>query len=315
VSDELEFLAARLGPVHARRRLGIERDHEAKSFGPGLNFLLFENWTSSAPLIRTVLRATGLYGRGKSNAAKMRICHHGVTSSRIPAAFDGFTVLHLSDLHVDISEAAIANLMRMVRDLPYDVCVLTGDYRGLTYGPIEAAMKGMARLRVELREPIYAVLGNHDTMRMVPQLEAMGIHVLLNESKTVERHGERIHLAGIDDAHFFRVDNIEKARQSIPAGEFSILLSHTPEVYKQAAHAGFDLMLSGHTHGGQICLPGGIPITLGSILPRRFGSGSWKYHGMTGYTSVGAGSSVLAVRFNCPAELTLHHLRSKAADQ
>jgi hypothetical protein len=60
-------------------------------------------------------------------------------------------------------------------------------------------------------------------------------------------------------------------------------------------------------HGGQICLPGGIPITLDSVLPRSMGSGAWKYHGMIGYTSVGAGSSVVPVRFNCPPEITLHH--------
>jgi predicted MPP superfamily phosphohydrolase len=59
---------------------------------------------------------------------------------------------------------------------------------------------------------------------------------------------------------------------------------------------GFDLLLSGHTHGGQICLPGSIPITLSSVLPRRFGSGAWKYHDMIGYTSVGVGSSIVAVR-------------------
>src|SRR6267378_2094238 len=68
--------------------------------------------------------------------------------------------------------------------------------------------------------------------------------------------------AGIDDAHFYRVDNIEKAALPIPDGAFSIILSHTPEVYRQAAHANFNLMLSGHTHGGQICLPGSIPIKL-----------------------------------------------------
>jgi len=315
VIDEFEFLAQRLGRVHARQRLGIERDHEAQVFGQGLNFFHFENWTSSPLLIGSVLKATGLYRRGNRNAARVRICHHDVASSLIPASFDGFTLLHLSDLHVDMSEAAIANLMPMLRDLPYDLCVLTGDYRGLTYGPIAAAMKGMARLRIELREPIFAVLGNHDSIRMVPELETMGIPVMLNEHKTIERDGQRIHIAGIDDAHFFRVDNIEKAAEGIPADEFSILLSHTPEIYKQAAHADFKLLLAGHTHGGQVCLPGGIPITLDSHLPRRFGSGSWKYREMTGYTSVGAGSSILPVRFNCPAEITLHHLRCKRSDQ
>ena len=67
-------------------------------------------------------------------------------------------------------------------------------------------------------------------------------------------------------------------------------------------------MLAGHTHGGQICLPGSIPITLDSVLPRRMGSGSWTYHDMVGYTSVGAGSVVVPVRLNCLPEITLHHL-------
>jgi predicted MPP superfamily phosphohydrolase len=105
------------------------------------------------------------------------------------------------------------------------------------------------------------------------------------------------------------VDNIEKAASGMPHDEFSILVSHTPEIYRQAAHADFDLLLSGHTHGGQICLPGGIPITLDSTLPREFGSGPWKYHGMIGYTSAGAGTSIVPARFNCPPEITLHHLR------
>jgi uncharacterized protein len=102
---------------------------------------------------------------------------------------------------------------------------------------------------------------------MLPGLEAMGVRMLLNESETIERSRQRIHLAGIDDAHFYRADNIEKAATGIPSDEFSILLSHTPEIYRQAALAEFDLLLSGHTHGGQICLPGGIPITLDSVLP------------------------------------------------
>jgi len=113
------------------------------------------------------------------------------------------------------------------------------------------------------KRPVYGVLGNHDTIRMVPDLEAMGIRMLLNECEPIEREAATIYLAGIDDAHFYRVDNIEKAGSRIPHDVFSILLSHTPEIYRQAAYAGFDLLLSGHTHGGQICLPGSIPLTLG----------------------------------------------------
>ena len=81
------------------------------------------------------------------------------------------------------------------------------------------------------------------------------------------------------------------------------------KIYRQAALADFNVLLSGHTHGGQICLPGRIPITLSSVLPRRMGAGAWKYRDMIGYTSVGAGSSIVPVRFNCPPEITLHHLQ------
>jgi predicted MPP superfamily phosphohydrolase len=156
---------------------------------------------------------------------------------------------------------------------------------------------------------VYGVLGNHDTIRMVPGMEDMGIRMLLNESDPIVRGNQRIHLAGIDDAHYYRADNLEKAACDIPHDEYSILLSHTPEIYRQAAHAGFHLMLSGHTHGGQVCLPGSIPITLDSVLPRHMGAGPWNYHTMAGYTSVGVGSSIVAVRFHCPPEITLHYLR------
>jgi predicted MPP superfamily phosphohydrolase len=164
-------------------------------------------------------------------------------------------------------------------------------------------------VRSQLKGKVYGVLGNHDTILMLPGLEEMGIRMLLNECEVILREDQRIYLAGIDDAHYYRVDNIEKAASEIPHAGFSILLSHTPEIYRQAAHAGFDLLLSGHTHGGQICLPGPIPITLDSVLPRRMGAGSWKYHEMMGYTSVGVGSSIVAVRINCLPEITLHHLR------
>ena len=304
------YLETRLGAKFARQRLGIERDHEAQVFGQGLNFFHFENLTALPTLIRTVLKVSGAYRPGQRNAANVEIRHNIVESRLAPASFDGFKLLHLSDLHADISELAMARVCELLRDLTYDVCVLTGDYRGETYGPFEKSIQGVRQVRAQLRGDVYGVLGNHDTIQMTPALEAMGIKMLLNEAVVIERGGATIHLAGIDDAHFFRVDNIEKAAANIPHDEFSVLLSHTPEVFRQAAHADFDLMLSGHTHGGQICLPGGIAITLDATLPRSFGAGRWRYGDMIGYTSVGAGTSLVPVRFNCPPEITLHELRA-----
>jgi len=302
-------LEQRLGRLHARQRLGIETDHEAQVFGQGINFFHIENWYSVHSVIRNVLKLTGLYWRGRRNAESILVKHNDIGFKELPPSFDGFTILHISDMHVDMNEAAMRHLIELVDALRYDLCVLTGDYRGKTFGPFDATLDGIARVRAHLTGSVYGVLGNHDTIQMVPGLEAMGIRMLLNECEAIVRGDQRIYLAGIDDAHYFRVDNIEKAGSQIPNDEFSILLSHTPEIYRQAAHAGFDLLLSGHTHGGQICLPGSIPITLDSILPRRMGAGAWRYHSMIGYTSVGAGSSIVAVRLNCPPEITLHRLR------
>lgn len=307
----LDFLGERLGRLHARQRLGIETEHEAQVFGQGLNFFHIENWYSIHSVIRTALRMTGLYGRGQRNARDVRVRHNHISSSRLPAAFDGFTILHISDVHADISRPAMQRVAAHLPSLEYDVCVFTGDFRGSTFGPFAPSIEATAEVVAHLHGPNYGVLGNHDTIRMVPALEAMGIRMLLNECVPIERFGSRIYLAGVDDAHFFRADNIEKAGDPIPEDAFAVLLSHTPEIYRQAAHAGFDLMLSGHTHGGQICLPGRVAITLDSHLPRRLGAGAWTHQGMAGYTSVGAGSSIVAARFHCLPEITLHHLRCR----
>lgn len=310
-SEILAFLESRLGRLHARQRLGIETSTEPKIFGGGINFFHPENWYSSYAFLRYCLKLSGLYWRGQRNTFKFELKHHHVSLTNLPDPFDGFSILHLSDLHVDMNFDVTRELTNRVKDLEYDICVLTGDYRALTFGEIDKTLEGMEILCKQLKKPVYGILGNHDSIRLVPGLERFGIQMLLNESVKLERHKREIHLAGIDDAHYFRVDNIHKAAQDIPPTETSILLSHTPEIYKQAAHADFDIMFCGHTHGGQICLPGGIPLTLDAKCPRYMGAGSWKYHNMVGYTSAGAGTSIVNVRFNCPPEITIHVLHKK----
>ena len=304
----LERLEARVGRAHLRQRLGIEEDYEARIFGLGRNFFHIENWYSIHGLMRGLLRLSGLYGRGRRNARHIRVNRNRIALPRLPTAFEGFRILHLSDLHLDMTEDFPHAVVGAVRDLDYDVCVMTGDFRARTYGPYDAALKALAELRTFLPDPVYAVLGNHDTIRMVPGMEELGIRLLLNESVSLERGGERLHLAGVDDPHYHRVDNLEKAAEAVPEGECAILLSHTPEIHRHAAYAGFDLMLCGHTHGGQICLPGGIALTCNARSPRALCAGNWRFRDLRGYTSAGAGSCVVDVRFNCPPEVTLHEL-------
>src|SRR5260370_7886620 len=102
----------------------------------------------------------------------------------------------------------------------------------------------MAEVCARLKQPIYGVLGNHDTVRMLPALEQMGIRMLLNECETISCENQCIYIAGIDDAHFYRADNIEKAGDGIPSNAFSILLSHTPAIYQQSPHPHIRLLLS-----------------------------------------------------------------------
>jgi predicted MPP superfamily phosphohydrolase len=199
-----------------------------------------------------------------------------------------------------------------VRPLDYDLCVLTGDYRTRTFGPFAATLAGLERLRDAIKGDAYAVLGNHDTLRLVPGMESMGYRLLLNEWTRLSMGGDALYLSGIEDAHYYRMENFHRAAHDIPHSAVSILLSHTPEVYRHAAHASYDLMLCGHTHGGQICLPGGLPLLTDADSPRSFARGAWRYHGMIGYTSVGAGTSIVDVRLNCAPEITLHRLRRTA---
>jgi len=298
-------LTERLGP-HARKRLAIEADHAAEvESRPSVR-----DWYRAPALIRGCLRMVGMLKRARRNALDIRIVENHLPIVGLDPAFDGFTLLHLSDLHVDINETFVPALLERLARVEYDVCVMTGDYRSKTYGPSDATIDGMRRICAELHDPMYAVLGNHDGIALVPAFEAMGIRMLMNEAVTLQRGDARIALVGIDDHHFFRLGSIPKAISGVPAEVPTILLSHAPEIYRQAAQAGLDVMLCGHTHGGQICLPGGHPITVDSAIPRRMGRGAWRRRNMVGYTSPGAGTSIVDVRINCPPEITLHRLRA-----
>ena len=145
--DILRKLEERLGPLHARQRLNIEMDHEAQIFGKGLLSFHIENWYPVHSVIRNALKLTGLYWRGRRNTGHILVKRNNVMFKELPPLFDGFTILHLSDMHVDMNETAMQRLIELVSDARYDLCVLTGDYRGKNYGPFEATLDGVARVR------------------------------------------------------------------------------------------------------------------------------------------------------------------------
>ena len=303
-----ELLQERVGRIHLQVRLGIERNYERKVFGQGRNFFHIENWYSARSLIRNCLRLVLLHGRGQRNARRIEVRHNPVSIAGLPGAFENYTILQISDPHLDMAPDFPHELIKVIREVDYDLCVLTGDFRADTFGPFAATLEGIQLVRTHLLGEVYGILGNHDSICMVPGMESMGIRMLLNEQVALVRGDDTIYLAGIDDPHYYRADNLEKAADAIPSGAVSILLAHSPEIYRHAAHADFNLMLCGHTHAGQICLPGGIPLLCNVDCPRSYCAGAWEYHGLKGYTAAGSGACVVDVRLNCPPEVTLHQL-------
>src|SRR5881227_2009677 len=116
------ILEERLGAPYARHRLAIEREHEGQRFGGGINFFHIENWYSVHSLIRTLLKASGLFSRGVRNSADIQVRHHHVRHNMIPESFQGFTILQLSDLHLDICALAMPRLIEILPRLKYDLC-------------------------------------------------------------------------------------------------------------------------------------------------------------------------------------------------
>jgi hypothetical protein len=148
---------------------------------------------------------------------------------------------------------------------------------------------------------------------MVPDLEDAGLTMLVNDAHAVTKEGDRLWLVGVDDPHYYRVHDLEAAFREVSPGAFSIFLAHSPEAYREAAARGAALYLCGHTHGGQICTPAGIPLFTHCRAPRRLAAGLWRHQFMQGYTSRGLGPSGVPLRFNCPGEITLITLRKSPA--
>lgn len=255
-----------------------------------------------------VMKLLGLYKKGYREFHDIQVAENEVPVANLPAELEGFTLMQMSDLHIDLDPTILSSIKTSLLGLRYDAAVLTGDYKNLTVGDWKDAVGLMTQLRQSITAPTYAVLGNHDTLDMVDPLEAAGYKVLLNESVILERAGKKILLAGVDDPYIYQTHDIPRALANAPAADAKILLAHAPTVYAEAANAAFDLMLCGHTHGGQVCLPNGAPICNHGRCPRRFVSGRWSYNNLVGYTSRGTGGCGVPIRFFCRPEITLHRL-------
>lgn len=262
-------------------------------------------------LLTLLLWATGTYARGHRNARRVVPRRIELHFPHLPPAFNGFRILQLSDLHVDAYPGLADAAIGAVSALEADICILTGDFRTDETAPHGATLDEISRLMnsISSRHGTFAVLGNHDGHAFGQALEArLGLRLLVNEAVTFERHGQRIRLAGVDDVNCFYTAEAEQLLRQ-ESGDFGIALVHSPELAEAARDGGYALYLCGHTHGGQVCLPGGVPVVTHLVRGRRRARGLWRLGSLTGYTSSGVGVAQPPVRFFSQSEVVLFTLR------
>ncbi len=255
------------------------------------------------------LRPTRFFRWGAARALALEVTALAVHLPDLPAAFDGYRILHLTDLHLDNLDDTAAATAGCIADVESDLCVVTGDIRDNIHAPLSPLIERLGQVlgAVRARDGILGVLGNHDSAAMVSPMEGLGMRVLVNETVTFARGADALHVTGLDDVHRFETEAAYAALDAAPDG-FCIALVHSPEVAGRAA-ARHRLYLTGHTHGGQLCLPSRKPLATGLKRHRDLATGLWRHGGMVGYTSRGVGACVIPFRAFCPGEVVLVTLR------
>lgn len=305
----VEYIAMRA--INRQREL-VETEGGKHAVNRGLlRRLHFENLPILAKAFRLMLKISAAKSLGEQNAVDLGVERVEFVFDNLPEGFDNTRILLLTDFHIDGSDVLAEKILQKVGQLDYDYCVLGGDYsfgRGDDSGEVYRLMRKISGKLVE-KSAVFGVLGNHDHYNMAELLDECGVKMLMNDSVSLERGGDRIYLAGLDDCHYFGADDICLAGSEIADGAFKVMVSHSPEQFKAAAREGYSLYMAGHTHGGQVCLPGGLPVVTGISVWRGVLKGRWKYGRMRGYTSHGVGASGVAVRFFCRPEMTVITLK------
>jgi len=258
------------------------------------------------------LKLSGLSARGRRNALDLQLELNNLRLPNWPDELHGFRILHLSDPHIPESgdDELIDGMMRLAQSTPHDLAVLTGDYRDRSFGPQQQAMVSMSKLRPALANQAIAILGNHDSIESVGPLQAAGYDVLVNETCTITYNGKPFDVLGVDDPSYYQQHDLNHCVQNAST-DHRLLLSHSPDIYRDVEALSISVLLCGHTHGGQICTPSGYPIRHASKVDVELLSGSWTFGALQGYTSRGAGTSIIDARFFCPPELTIHTLLTR----
>lgn len=249
---------------------------------------------------------------GRFSEEMFEVTNLNVVLANLPAEFEGYRILQISDIHLGnwMNPERLEGVVALANKQTPDSICMTGDFITHVMPGIEEQLTDGLR-QLSAPDGIYTVFGNHDYWSdpdlVTRVLEACQIRLLRNEVARVHRFGATIAIAGLDDVYNNR-DDLPRLTEQLQPDETTILLVHVPDYADIAAASGyFDLQLSGHSHGGQIDMPGlGTPYL--PPLGRKYIRGMYQLNGMQHYTNRGVGTATLPVRWNCPPEITIFEL-------
>ena len=247
----------------------------------------------------------------------------------LPRAFDGLTIAQLSDLHHShvVSTAYLNHCVDVANSLQPDLITFTGDY--LTFGwdfwwmegPVMSDRRRAPELtrevaacmgRARARHGVFACLGNHDrwydARAVADAIRSTGVVVLRDENVAVRINGEPLPIVGLDDP-WAGWPNMRRAFAGVDA-PFNLVLMHRPDYFEHWTRKGSELLLAGHTHGGQVSLPWAGPLIMPSRYGRKYPHGLFTRGDTQMYVNRGIGVTLPPVRFNCPPEISLFRLET-----
>ncbi len=272
----------------------------------------FKRWRTALAAAGGI--AAGVAWIGLRGAKQIQFRRFDLALRHLPAAFDGYKVAHLTDIHLDGTRAADKRLYKAVAWINAqqpDLIALTGDFLTLKRpGDTGVLVDALRTLRAA--DGVYAVLGNHDHKRnyyaVTASVKAAGVTLLLNAVQPIERGGEALYLCGVDSLSRKRA-RLDRVLRTLPRGAAAaILMAHEPDFADVSAITRrFDLQLSGHAHGGQIRIPLLTRLAL-PVYGTRYSNGLYLVHRTVVYSNRGLGTTGPPLRFRCPPEVALIRL-------